>query len=88
MAYLENKIRQVKEITSTTTEIPYSAFYVYVMQKSSTAASAVIMGAKLSGDTTSKDVPFTSLCWNPIVVNELTVTLDNLTDYRIFVGAE
>ncbi len=88
MAYLDNKIRQVTEITSTSTEIPYSAFYVFVMQKSSTAGSGVVLSAKLSGEPTSKDTPFSALCWNPVVVNQLTVTADNLTDYRIFVGAE
>lgn len=59
---------------------------IALVPKSESAASAVVLNVKLSGNNEMTDYPFYVGGWNPIVINKINVIQQNLTDYRIFWG--
>lgn len=57
-----------------------------LVPKSKEATIVSVLNVKLSGNKEKIDYPFMVGVWNPILVNEVNVVQQNLTDYRIFWG--
>lgn len=88
MAYLDDKILRGGEITSLGEFNKVSAFYIMLVPKSTDTASVGILNVKLSQNDGLIDFPFAVGMWNPVVVNKVNVQSADLTNYRIFWGAE
>ena len=88
MAYLDDKILRGGEITAQGEFNEVSAFYIMLVPKSTDAASVGILNVKLSQMGGLIDFPFSVGVWNPVVVNKVNVKSSDLTNYRIFWGAE
>lgn len=88
MAYLDDKILRGGEITSQGEFNKVSAFYIMLVPKSTDAASVGILNVKLSQLEDMVDFPFAVGMWNPVVINKVNVKSEDLTNYRIFWGAE
>lgn len=88
MAYFDDKILLGGEITEQGTFDKETAFYIMLVPKTTDAASVGILNVKLSQNVDMIDFPFTVGIWNPVVVNKVNVKQEDLTNYRIFWGAE
>lgn len=88
MAYLDDKILRGGEITAQGEFNEVSAFYIMLVPKSTDASSVGILNVKLSQLEDMVDFPFAVGIWNPVVVNKVNVKSEDLTNYRIFWGAE
>lgn len=88
MAYLNDKILSGGEITKQGEFNEVSAFYIMLVPKSTDASSVGILNVKLSQLEDMVDFPFAVGIWNPVVVNKVNVKSEDLTNYRIFWGAE
>lgn len=88
MAYLDDKILRGGEITAQGEFKEVSAFYIMLVPKSTDAASVGILNVKLSQLEDMVDFPFAVGMWNPVVINKVNVKSSDLTNYRIFWGAE
>lgn len=88
MSYLEDKIRKGGEITQQGEFNSVNTFYIMLVPKSADAASVGILNVKLSEEYGLIDFPFVVGHWNPVVVNKVNVKESDLTNYRIFWGAE
>lgn len=88
MAYLNDKILSGGEITQQGEFNEVSAFYIMLVPKSTDAASVGILNVKLSQLEDMVDFPFAVGIWNPVVINKVNVKSSDLTNYRIFWGAE
>lgn len=88
MAYLDDKILRGGEITTQGEFNEVSAFYIMLVPKNTDAASVGILNVKLSQLEDMVDFPFAVGMWNPVVVNKVNVKSSDLTNYRIFWGAE
>lgn len=88
MAYLDDKILRGGEITAQGEFNEVSAFYIMLVPKTTDAASVGILNVKLSQLEDMVDFPFAVGMWNPVVVNKVNVKSSDLTNYRIFWGAE
>ena len=88
MAYLDDKILRGGEITAQGEFNEVSAFYIMLVPKGTDAASVGILSVKLSQLEDMVDFPFAVGMWNPVVVNKVNVKSSDLTNYRIFWGAE
>lgn len=88
MAYLDDKILRGGEITQQGVFNEVSAFYIMLVPKSTDAASVGILNVKLSQLEDMVDFPFAVGMWNPVVINKVNVKATDLTNYRIFWGAE
>lgn len=88
MAYLNDKILRGGEITAQGEFNEVSAFYIMLVPKSTDAASVGILNVKLSQLEDMVDFPFAVGMWNPVVINKVNVKSSDLTNYRIFWGAE
>lgn len=86
MTYDDKIVRGGEILETTTFESPSGAFCLMLAPKTETASDIAILDVKLSQNDESLEYPFTVGTWNPIVVNSITVTEDNLTNYRIFWG--
>lgn len=88
MAYLNDKILGGGEITTQGVFEEVTAFYIMLVPKSTDAASVGILNVKLSQNEGLIDFPFVVGMWNPVVINKVNVKSSDLTNYRIFWGAE
>lgn len=88
MAYLNDKILSGGEITQQGEFNEISAFYIMLVPKSTDAGSVGILNVKLSQLEDMVDFPFAVGMWNPVVINKVNVKSSDLTNYRIFWGAE
>lgn len=88
MAYLDDKILRGGEITAQGEFNEVSAFYIMLVPKGADAGSVGILNVKLSQNDGLIDFPFAVGVWNPVVVNKVNVKSSDLTNYRIFWGAE
>ena len=88
MAYLDDKILRGGEITAQGEFNVVSAFYIMLVPKTTDAASVGILNVKLSQLEDMVDFPFAVGMWNPVVINKVNVKSSDLTNYRIFWGAE
>ena len=88
MAYLNDKILSGGEITQQGEFNEVSAFYIMLVPKSTDASSVGILNVKLSQLEDMVDFPFAVGMWNPVVINKVNVKSSDLTNYRIFWGAE
>lgn len=88
MAYLDDKILKGGEITAQGEFNEVSAFYIMLVPKNTDAASVGILNVKLSQLEDMVDFPFAVGMWNPVVINKVNVKSSDLTNYRIFWGAE
>lgn len=83
----ENMIVGGGEITAQGTfKADSGAFYIFIAPKSDSALSIAVLNVKLSKSSDNTDYPFVAGIWNPVVVNQVDVTSDNLSNYRIFWG--
>lgn len=87
--YTNDKILRGGEITSegkfsNETGFP---FYIFLAPKNEDAESIVILTVKLPyGEST--EFPFSTSEWNPVSLKEIEITSEDLSQYRIFWGAE
>lgn len=88
MAYLDDKILRGGEITAQGEFNEVSAFYIMLVPKTTDASSVGILNVKLSQLEDMVDFPFAVGMWNPVVINKVNVKSSDLTNYRIFWGAE
>ena len=88
MAYLDDKILRGGEITAAGEFNEDSAFYIMLVPKTTDASSVGILNVKLSQNEGLIDFPFAVGMWNPVVINKVNVKSSDLTNYRIFWGAE
>lgn len=89
MGMFEDKISIGGEITAQGEFAPSTkVFYLFVAPKSDTTPSVAVLNVKLAYNDDLMEYPFVAGVWNPIVINKINVTSDNLTNYRIFWGNE
>ena len=84
----ENLIMGGGEITAQGEFNEVSAFYIMLVPKTEDASSVGILNVKLSQNEGLIDFPFAVGMWNPVVVNKVNVKSSDLTNYRIFWGAD
>lgn len=85
----EDKISIGGEITAQGEFAPSTKVcYLFLAPKSDAASSVAVLSVKLSYNDSLIDYPFTAGVWNPIVINKVNATSDNLSNYRIFWGFE
>lgn len=87
--YYEDMIMSGGEITAqgNFTLEGKEAFYLFLVPKNEDAPNAAILNVKLSQNKALAVFPFMVGIWNPIVVNQVNVSSNDLTNYRIFWGA-
>lgn len=90
MSVLNDKILRGGEITATgrQADIKESAYYLMIIPKSEDASNFTVFNVKLSGEKEFKNFPFVVGQWNPVIINDIDVTSTDLSNYRIFYGAE
>lgn len=89
--YLEDKILNVGEITSSgdfTLNGGLSAFYLFLIPKSDSANSIAVLSCIVSKSKTAVNTPLMTGTWNPIVINKVSLSSTNLSNYRVFWGTE
>ena len=87
--YTQDKIIKGGEITASGKfSINGFPFYLFISPKADTAASTIVVNAKLAYNDAPTDFPLISGVWNPVVLNEVEISEENLSDYRIFWGQE
>lgn len=83
----EDKIVRGGEITSQGEFVPQNgAMYLFIAPKVESAASVGVFNVKLSRNESFTDYPFVAGIWNPVVVNNINIKSEDLTNYRIFYG--
>lgn len=87
--YLNDKILRGAEITSQGVfDNNGQPFYLFMIPKVETAGSSAVISAQPLMEKVSKDFPFSAGIWNPVVLNSVNLTAENLQNYRIFYGME
>lgn len=83
----DNMITYGGEITSQGTfETNSGAFYLFIAPKKEDAPAIGVFNVKISRNVDNTDYPFVVGVWNPVVINQIDVTSENLANYRIFWG--
>lgn len=83
----ENIITKVDEITEAKVVNNVNPFYVFLFSNEGESATIICNG--IPTYQKSKDlvpIPLTSMVWNPIALNDIEITADMLSNYRIFIG--
>lgn len=90
MSMLNDKILKGGEITTTGKQngLGVKAFYLMLVPKTDDASAIAVLNVKLSQEKDYKDFPFPIGQWNPVVLNDVNVKSEDLTNYRIFYGSE
>ena len=88
--YTNDKILRGGEITVQGDFRHYGGqpFYIFLVPKTEEAAGIAVLNVLLTYGKETVSFPFIAGVWNPVVLDTLNVTAQNLTDYRIFWGAE
>lgn len=85
----EDKISIGEEIKTQGEFVPSTKVcYLFIVPKSEEASSVAVLNVKLAYNGGLIEYPFTAGIWNPIVINKVNVSSENLTNYRIFWGFE
>lgn len=75
----------------TTTE-PFNnknkSFYLLLIPKSSSVPTVAKLKVELVDEKEEKPFPFFANVWNPILVNKVTLTSEDLSNYEVFYGGE
>lgn len=85
----QNIINKVEEISEAKTFIDINPYFVFLYPKDADSAASVIIVEGLPTYQKPKEninFPLTAMMWNPIALNNLVVTSDMITNYRIFIG--
>lgn len=90
MSVMNDKILRGGEITSTGKQMLFEAraYYLMLVPKSDESPAIAILNVRLSQEVDYKDFPFPIGQWNPVVINDVNVKSEDLTNYRIFYGSE
>lgn len=66
------------------------AFLLFPMPKSDDAPEILVVSAKCSGEGDGEfhDVPLNSGMWNPVLLEEVQLSDEQLASYRFFYGME
>lgn len=83
----ENIITKVDEITEAVVIKSINSFYVFLFSNEGESTTVICNG--IPTYQKSKDlvpIPLTSMAWNPIALNDIEITADMLSNYRIFIG--
>ena len=84
----EDKIVKGGEITQQGTfKAKGGMFYIMIAPKTEQSPVVGIFQVKLSQNDGIQDYPFSVGTWNPVVLNEINVKAEDLTNFRIFWGA-
>lgn len=88
--YTQDKILNGGEVTSQGdfTLDGSRPFYIFLAPKSENAGSIAILNVRLTYGQDITAFPFLAGAWNPVVLDTLNVSAQNLADYRIFYGTE
>lgn len=63
-------------------------FYLFLVPKSDSSPTVALLNIKLVYGEDIQEFPFTVGTWNPTIVEALDVKEKDLSDFRIFYGAE
>lgn len=85
----QNIVNNVTEIVEAKTFTDVNPYYVFLFPKEEDAANVVVVeGLPTYQDKKQGNVsfPLVTGMWNPIALNDLVVTGDMTSNYRIFIG--
>lgn len=85
----QNIINQIEEITETKTFSNINPYFVFLQPKESDSAMNVIVADGTPTYQKPKEIisfPLVTMMWNPIALNDLVITSDMASNYRIFIG--
>lgn len=83
----ENIITKVDEITEAKVASSINPFYVFLFSKEGESTTVICSGIPTYQKSKNiVPIPLTSMVWNPIAMNDIEVTFDMLSNYRIFIG--
>lgn len=80
-----NMITKIEEVNEAKTFESVNPFFVFLFSNDG-ESNVVIVQTKTSFNKELIDTPLASQMWNPIALNEIVVTSDLLSSYRIFIG--
>lgn len=88
--YTKDRIIKGSEITNVGRfTLDVNPFYIFIAPISVDANTILIADCQLSYDQKEDEpFPFACGCWNPVVLNSITITAQMLLDYRVFWGVE
>lgn len=88
--YTEDKILRGGEITAQG-DFRHNGgqpFYLFLAPKHDEAKNIAILNTVLTYSREQVSFPFIAGVWNPVVLDAVSITAENLSNYRIFWGAE
>lgn len=80
-----NMITKIEEVNEAKAFESVNPFFVFLFSNDG-ESNVVIVQTKTSFNKELIDTPLASQMWNPIALNEIVVTSDLLSSYRIFIG--
>lgn len=89
MSYINDRIRKCGEFTSQgDNKANNGSFYLFLVPKSGTQDSVAVVNAKAVENAESAEIPLMVGSWSPIVLASVNLSLDNISKFRVFWGAE
>lgn len=80
-----NMITKIEEVGEAKTFESVNPFFVFLFSKDG-ESNVTIVQTKASFNKELSDTPLSSYMWNPIAINQIVITSDLLSSYRIFIG--
>lgn len=83
-----NIINNIIELEKVETFIDIKPYYVFLYPKSEDASNVIIVDGLPTYQSKKENLalPLLTCVWNPIALNNIVVTNDMLSNYRIFIG--
>lgn len=85
----QNIINNIQEVAGAKTFADVNPYYVFLFPKEEDAANVIIAeGLPTYQERKEGNISFPLLTgmWNPVALNDLVVTSDMISNYRIFIG--
>lgn len=85
----QNIINKIQEVAEAKTFADVNPYYVFLFPKEEDAANVIIAeGLPTYQERKEGNISFPLLTgmWNPVALNDLVVTSDMISNYRIFIG--
>lgn len=85
----QNIINKIEEVSEAKTFSNINPYFVFLYPKEADSAMNVIVVEGTPTYQKPKEIvsfPLATMMWNPIALNNIVVTDDMLSNYRIFIG--
>lgn len=85
----QNIINKIEEVTEAKTFSNINPYFVFLHPKEADSAMNVIVVEGTPTYQKPKKIvsfPLVTMMWNPIALNDLVITGDMVSNYRIFIG--